>query len=71
MPEAALARELGLEYASIALVVNWCAGVNEPAIGDSNNAGSEITMEQIMRVLEQGLHPVKQLILSTLKRAVQ
>ncbi len=66
MPEAALARELGIEYASIALVVNWCAAVNEP-----ENAGSKITMEQIMRVLEQGLQPVKQLILSTLKRANQ
>ena len=27
MPEASLAREIGIEYASIALVVNWCAGV--------------------------------------------
>ncbi len=26
MPEAALARELGLEYASLALVANWAAG---------------------------------------------
>jgi 5'-methylthioinosine phosphorylase len=71
MPEAALARELGIEYASIALVVNWCAGVNEPGNADSENAGSKITMEQIMRVLEQGLDPVKMLILSTLKRAMQ
>lgn len=76
MPEAALARELGIEYASIALVVNWCAGVNEPDRAnlestDSENAGPKITMEQIMRVLEQGLEPVKQLILSTLKRAMK
>ncbi len=28
MPEAALARELGLEYACIAVVVNWAAGFN-------------------------------------------
>lgn len=66
MPEAALARELEVEYASIALVVNWCAGVNEP-----ENTASEIAMEDIMQVLEQGLQPVKQLILSTLKRAMQ
>jgi 5'-methylthioinosine phosphorylase len=64
MPEAALARELGIEYASISLVVNWCAGVNEP-----DNGESEITLEKIMQILEQGLQPVKQLILSTLKRA--
>ena len=56
MPEAALARELGIEYASIALVVNWCAGI----------ADSEITMEEIMRILEQGMQPVKQLILTTI-----
>jgi 5'-methylthioinosine phosphorylase len=66
MPEASLARELGIEYASIALVVNWCAGVNE-----TENTSSKITMEEIMRVLEQGLQPVKRLILSTLKRANQ
>lgn len=56
MPEASLAREIGIEYASIALVVNWCAGITE----------SEITMEEIMRILEQGMQPVKQLLLSTL-----
>lgn len=66
MPEAALAREIGVEYASIALVVNWCAGISE-----STNPESEITMEEIMRVLEQGIRPVKQLILSTLKKANQ
>jgi 5'-methylthioinosine phosphorylase len=66
MPEASLARELGIEYASIALVVNWCAGVNE-----IESTTSKITMEQVMRVLEQGLQPVKQLILLTLKRANQ
>jgi 5'-methylthioinosine phosphorylase len=71
MPEAALARELGIEYASIALVVNWCAGVNEPENASSENTAPKITMEQIMKVLEQGLQPVKQLILSTLKRSVQ
>lgn len=76
MPEAALARELGIEYASIALVVNWCAGVSESKNPESNNPESantetEITMEEIMRVLERGLQPVKQLILSTLKRANQ
>jgi 5'-methylthioinosine phosphorylase len=61
MPEAALARELGIEYASIALVVNWCAGISD----------SEITMDEIMRVLQRGMAPVKQLILSTLKKAYE
>jgi 5'-methylthioinosine phosphorylase len=76
MPEASLAREIGIEYASIALVVNWCAGVNEPENNGlegvfPENTNSKITMEEIMQTLEQGLPPVKQLILSTLKRANQ
>ena len=56
MPEAALARELGIEYASVALVVNWCAGITN----------SEITMAEIMRILELGMQPVKDLIFLTL-----
>lgn len=30
MPEAALARELGIHYAGIAISVNWAAGINGP-----------------------------------------
>ena len=35
MPEAALARELSLEYACIALVANWAAGANEQGVGQT------------------------------------
>lgn len=42
MPEAALARELEMDYAAIAVVANWAAGKGE----------GEITMEEI----EQNLH---------------
>ena len=56
MPEAALARESGLEYAAIALVVNWCAGLNE----------IEVSMDEIRRILEQEVSRVRQLILATL-----
>ena len=31
MPEAALARELGIRYAALCLVVNWAAGKGEQA----------------------------------------
>lgn len=48
MPEAALARELGLDYACLCLVVN-------PAAGE---ADGEITMEDINRVLAHGMHDV-------------
>ncbi len=33
LPEAALARELGLEYACLAMVANWAAGCNEHGVG--------------------------------------
>lgn len=49
MPEAALARELGLEYACLALVVN-------PAAGKS---ASVITMAEIEKVLHAGMGKVK------------
>jgi 5'-methylthioadenosine phosphorylase/5'-methylthioinosine phosphorylase len=32
MPEAGIARELGLRYASLAFVVNWAAGKGEGVI---------------------------------------
>ncbi len=45
MPEAALARELGMAYACLALSVNWAAGLSDEII----------TMEAIGRVLESGM----------------
>lgn len=54
MPEAALARELGMEYASVALIVNWCAGLDD----------TEICMEQIKLVLEEGVERIRRLILA-------
>jgi len=61
MPEAALARELGLEYASIVLVVNWCAGIEDKAI----------TMDEITKVLNQGVDTIRQLVSDTLSRIDQ
>lgn len=43
MPEAALARELGLQYASLNLVANWAAGCGDQA---------EITMDEVFGNLE-------------------
>lgn len=42
MPEAALAREAGLDYCSLAMVVNWAAGLESEAI----------TLEEIYRQLD-------------------
>lgn len=52
MPEAALARELGLSYACLSLVVN-------PAAGKSNKA---ITMHQIEQALAGGMDRVRMVL---------
>lgn len=39
MPEAGLARELGLDYACLAIVANWAAGCGD---------GAEITLEEVL-----------------------
>lgn len=45
MPEAALARELGLDYAALAVVANWGAGI----------VAGEITMAEIEQHLQVGM----------------
>ncbi len=54
MPEAALARELELPYAAIAVIVNHAAGR-----GDSAEA---ISMEALVRTLEAGMARVRALL---------
>jgi 5'-methylthioadenosine phosphorylase len=54
MPEAALARELELEYAAIAVVVNHAAGR-----GDSSQ---QVSMEGIAKVLETAMGRVRALL---------
>jgi len=55
MPEAALAREIGLPYVSICVVVNWAAGR-----GDGDIHG------QMARHLDQGMRRVNKLLRSFL-----
>jgi len=52
LPEAALARELGMDYACCAVVVNWAAGKTE----------TEITMGEIRRWMEKGMLDVMRLL---------
>ncbi|MFO1371114.1 MAG: S-methyl-5'-thioinosine phosphorylase [Candidatus Competibacteraceae bacterium] len=52
MPEAALARELELRYATCAVVANWAAG----------KGAGEITMAEIERNLVEGVDKVKALL---------
>ena len=54
MPEAGLAREIGLPYAAVCVVVNHAAGR-----GDSE---ARISLEGIARVLETGMDRVRTLI---------
>jgi 5'-methylthioinosine phosphorylase len=53
MPEAALAREAGLGYASCAVVANWAAGKGGQA---------EISMDEIYQHLSNGMGRVRQLL---------
>jgi 5'-methylthioinosine phosphorylase len=52
MPEAALARELNLPYACIALSVNWAAGLSNDVI----------TMEGIRQVLAEGMSDIHRIL---------
>lgn len=61
MPEAALARELGLDYACLALVVNRAAGL-----------GSEVISPADMReVMEAGIEEVRRLLQAALPALLQ
>jgi len=53
MPEAGLARELDIDYATMSLVVNWAAGAGESAESADKKA-EIITMEEISERVEQG-----------------
>jgi len=55
MPEASLARELNMDYATIALSANWAAGLSD----------SVITMTEIEQTVANGISQIKK-ILSTL-----
>lgn len=52
MPEAALARELEIDYACCAVIANWGAG----------KSNSEITMQEIETNLVEGMQNVKELL---------
>jgi 5'-methylthioadenosine phosphorylase len=54
MPEAALARELGLHYAAIAVVANYAAGRGE--------SGRAIPLDKIEAVLEEAMGRVRKIL---------
>jgi 5'-methylthioadenosine phosphorylase/5'-methylthioinosine phosphorylase len=54
MPEAALAKELGIPYVSLAVVVNWAAGVSDELI----------SIDEINRVLADMANSVNEILLA-------
>jgi len=52
MPEAALAKELGIDYAAISVIANWAAGKTD----------GEITMAEIEQHLHEGMAKIAQLL---------
>ena len=58
MPEAGLARELGLRYAAVCLVVNRAAGRGDGTIDEVD----------IVRVAEQGMHRIEMLVTRLIAR---
>lgn len=59
MPEAALARELGVDYACLALVANWAAGCG---------GQDEITLDEVFANLEQATRPIPELLKALVAR---
>ena len=58
MPEAYLAREAGIAYATLAVVANWAAGITDEVL----------TMEEINRTLAAGMDDVKAVIAGVIDR---
>ena len=65
MPEAALARELGLDYAALALVANWAAGCG--AAGEAPAA--EITFEEVLENVAAATATLPRLLAALLEGA--
>lgn len=56
MPEAPLAREMGIDYASLCVVANWAAGCTDELITmDAIEATLKVGMENIRRILQHTL----------------
>jgi len=58
MPEAALAKELNIDYAAIAVVANWAAGKSE----------GEISMDEIELHVKNGMDNITQLLNSFISK---
>ena len=64
MPEAVLARELGIDYACIALVANWAAGCDERGVGQNL---PPISLDEIFEHLEVATAAVPMIVRELLR----
>lgn len=64
MPEAALARELEINYANLSLVVNWAAGVEKMVEDDSRH--QIISMDEIKQLITEGNSIVERVVSMTM-----
>ena len=63
MPEAALARELEMDYATLSLVVNWAAGKGPTDNSDKTQQTSEIiSMDEIKQRITDGNEQIENVI---------
>ena len=63
MPEAGLAREMGLDYACLALVANWAAGCG----AEGQAPAAEITLEEVLENVEAATATLPQLLAALLE----
>lgn len=66
MPEAALARELELDYACLAPVANWAAGCDERGVGRRDVPA--ISLDEVFANLKRATAPLAQLLVELLGR---
>ena len=59
MPEASLAREFGIDYASVCLVANWCAGVS---------SDEALSIDAIMETIHNNVNQLKKGLSEFLKQ---
>ena len=64
MPEACLAREMGLDYACLALVANWAAGCG----AEAGAPAAEITLAEVLENVEAATATLPQLLAALLER---
>jgi 5'-methylthioinosine phosphorylase len=65
MPEAAIARELGLDYAALALVANWAAGCG----AEGEGVAAEITFDEVLANVEAATASLPSLLAALLEGA--